>query len=66
MIGILAFLRRRRRPAAMAKIAALDQKPQPEAKKRSRVTRQASEGTEDLILCCHDGGRAGFYKPSEG
>ena len=65
MIRLLAFLRGKR-PGVPAKIAALDDKSRPEAKKGGRFTAQASEGTEDLIVCCHDGGRAGFRPPVRG
>ncbi len=64
MIGIMAFLKRKRADA-MAKSAPPEEEARQRLKKAARFVGGAYERTQDL-LAGHDGERIGFRKPLQG
>ncbi len=65
MIGLSAFLKRRRAVATVQSAPLEEKALQPELRKSARFTGGAGEKTQDLLIG-HDGERVGFRKPVQG
>ena len=65
MIGILAFMKRKRADATDKGAAATEKPPQPKKGKPTRFMGGSFEKTQDLLVG-HDGERVGFRKPVQG